>query len=43
MSYTDEVLDEVRARVAPDDDTLKAARSRRDDALGVPRTSTASR
>jgi hypothetical protein len=34
MPYTATILDEVRARVAPDDDTLKAAKGRRDDALG---------
>ena len=34
MSNTAMVLDEVRAEVAPDDDTLKAAKGRRDDALG---------
>ena len=34
MPNTATVLDEVRAQVAPDDDTLKAAKERRDDTLG---------
>ena len=34
MPYTSTVLDEVRAQVAPDDETLKAAKERRDDTLG---------
>ena len=33
MPYTGTILDEIRSRVAPDDDTLKAAKGRRDDAL----------
>ena len=34
MIYTATILDEIRAQVAPDDETLKAAKGRRDDALG---------
>jgi hypothetical protein len=34
MSHTATILDEIRAQVAPDDETLKAAKGRRDDALG---------
>lgn len=39
MGHTNELLDGVRAQIAPSDDTLTAARRRRDDTLKAARTS----
>ena len=35
MGHTQRILDDVRGKIAPSDDTLKAARARRDEVLGA--------
>jgi len=38
MGHTDSILDNIRARIAPSDETLGVARSRRDEVLAAART-----